>query len=188
MDEYARSAALRAIVIRVVTGNLPRADAIAYYASLLRGGLPREPGWIWDSLAGYIVDLNPAELLGPLRQAYEEGLCDSAWVSIEEAEHEADLTPAETLRCHGGLIEDTAAAMSWWACFKPEERSLGESDDEDGWDELDEDAGDDEGPAVPYVRAEPKIGRNEPCPCGSGKKHKKCCGGQTATPRDPAAE
>lgn len=22
----------------------------------------------------------------------------------------------------------------------------------------------------------PKIGRNDPCPCGSGKKHKKCCG------------
>jgi uncharacterized protein YecA (UPF0149 family) len=25
------------------------------------------------------------------------------------------------------------------------------------------------------VRVE-KVGRNEPCPCGSGKKHKKCCG------------
>jgi SWIM/SEC-C metal-binding protein len=24
--------------------------------------------------------------------------------------------------------------------------------------------------------AEKKIGRNDPCPCGSGKKHKKCCG------------
>ena len=24
--------------------------------------------------------------------------------------------------------------------------------------------------------AEKKVGRNEPCPCGSGKKHKKCCG------------
>ena len=24
-----------------------------------------------------------------------------------------------------------------------------------------------------------KIGRNEPCPCGSGKKYKKCCGGAT---------
>jgi uncharacterized protein YecA (UPF0149 family) len=22
----------------------------------------------------------------------------------------------------------------------------------------------------------PKVGRNEPCPCGSGKKYKKCCG------------
>lgn len=21
----------------------------------------------------------------------------------------------------------------------------------------------------------PKVGRNEPCPCGSGKKYKKCC-------------
>ena len=26
------------------------------------------------------------------------------------------------------------------------------------------------------VRKQPKIGRNEPCPCGSGKKFKKCCG------------
>jgi SEC-C motif-containing protein len=28
----------------------------------------------------------------------------------------------------------------------------------------------------PYVRKEPKIGRNDPCSCGSGKKYKKCCG------------
>jgi uncharacterized protein len=27
-------------------------------------------------------------------------------------------------------------------------------------------------------REEPKVGRNEPCPCGSGKKFKQCCGGQ----------
>ncbi len=26
------------------------------------------------------------------------------------------------------------------------------------------------------IRVEPKINRNEPCPCGSGKKYKKCCG------------
>jgi tetratricopeptide (TPR) repeat protein len=31
-------------------------------------------------------------------------------------------------------------------------------------------------PAEPYRRAEPKTGRNDPCPCGSGKKYKKCCG------------
>ncbi|WP_371747991.1 UPF0149 family protein [Hahella aquimaris] len=27
----------------------------------------------------------------------------------------------------------------------------------------------------PLVREEPKVGRNDPCPCGSGKKFKKCC-------------
>ena len=30
--------------------------------------------------------------------------------------------------------------------------------------------------AVPVVRDAPKVGRNDPCPCGSGKKFKKCCG------------
>jgi preprotein translocase subunit SecA len=29
---------------------------------------------------------------------------------------------------------------------------------------------------TPFVRAAPKVGRNDSCPCGSGKKHKKCCG------------
>lgn len=30
-----------------------------------------------------------------------------------------------------------------------------------------------------YARPTPKVGRNNPCPCGSGKKFKKCCGGST---------
>ena len=32
------------------------------------------------------------------------------------------------------------------------------------------------GKGTPIVRTTPKIGRNDPCPCGSGKKYKKCCG------------
>lgn len=31
-------------------------------------------------------------------------------------------------------------------------------------------------PSKPLVRNQPKIRRNEPCPCGSEKKYKKCCG------------
>lgn len=34
----------------------------------------------------------------------------------------------------------------------------------------------DQGPLKPVERQEEKRGRNEPCPCGSGKKYKKCCG------------
>ena len=33
--------------------------------------------------------------------------------------------------------------------------------------------------ATPVRRDEPKVGRNDPCPCGSGKKYKKCCGAGT---------
>jgi preprotein translocase subunit SecA len=30
--------------------------------------------------------------------------------------------------------------------------------------------------STPVVRSDEKVGRNDPCPCGSGKKYKKCCG------------
>lgn len=33
------------------------------------------------------------------------------------------------------------------------------------------------GYTFPQFRQVTKTGRNEPCACGSGKKHKKCCGG-----------
>ncbi len=47
-----------------------------------------------------------------------------------------------------------------------------------GLDEDDDFAGDFYRPYEPvetYVRPEPKVGRNDPCPCGSGRKYKKCC-------------
>ena len=34
--------------------------------------------------------------------------------------------------------------------------------------------------AEPVRRSGPKVGRNDPCPCGSGKKYKKCHGAQSA--------
>ena len=36
-------------------------------------------------------------------------------------------------------------------------------------------AGDDNATASPTI-SKPRIGRNEPCPCASGKKYKRCCG------------
>ncbi|MDP7743907.1 MAG: SEC-C metal-binding domain-containing protein, partial [Lentisphaeria bacterium] len=38
--------------------------------------------------------------------------------------------------------------------------------------------GSEDAPAArqPTVRSTPKVGRNEPCPCGSGKKYKRCHG------------
>ena len=33
-------------------------------------------------------------------------------------------------------------------------------------------------PAAPIRRDTPKVGRNDPCPCGSGRKYKKCCGAE----------
>lgn len=64
-----------------------------------------------------------------------------------------------------------------------EEHYFGEDDDdeeylEDEWEEDEDIEDDDEEPTPPsatVVREEPRIGRNDSCPCGSGKKYKKCC-------------
>lgn len=52
-------------------------------------------------------------------------------------------------------------------------------DDDDEYDD-ESDYSDDlftyDEPQQPFKREEPKVGRNDPCPCGSGKKYKKCCG------------
>ena len=50
------------------------------------------------------------------------------------------------------------------------------NDDYDDWEEVEDDteyfySGD-----KPFVRTTPKVGRNDPCPCGSGKKYKNCHG------------
>ncbi len=42
--------------------------------------------------------------------------------------------------------------------------------------DLEESFYDSEETMVPFVKDSPKIGRNAPCPCGSGKKYKNCCG------------
>ncbi|MGQ0752307.1 MAG: SEC-C metal-binding domain-containing protein [Betaproteobacteria bacterium] len=61
-----------------------------------------------------------------------------------------------------------------WRFYSPEaiaqrQERWAKEDAEDS----DEDESDDV--PAPYVREAPRIGRNEPCPCGSGKKYKKCC-------------
>lgn len=63
-----------------------------------------------------------------------------------------------------------------WRFYRPdaiaERQARWAREDAEGWDEL-EDAYFDL--PTPYVRETPKVGRNDPCPCGSGKKYKKCC-------------
>ena len=64
--------------------------------------------------------------------------------------------------------------------------AAGEFDDEDG-DEFDDEFGDDEDfvPKPTFIRETARVGRNDPCPCGSGKKFKKCCYGKQAVEERP---
>jgi hypothetical protein len=75
------------------------------------------------------------------------------------------------------------------AIERRQERWEEEDADSDGDEREGEDALPEEAP-LSYVRATPKVGRNDPCPCGSGKKYKHCCmkqdGNVETSPEDPA--
>ena len=66
---------------------------------------------------------------------------------------------------HHPLLADLAARQDRWA----EEAARGDGDFAD-----DNDLPYDK-PDVPYIRFTEKVGRNDPCPCGSGRKFKQCC-------------
>ena len=68
---------------------------------------------------------------------------------------------------HRHFVEDTVAEMGWWACFHKDRTKKPAASNS----KLNQVA-----PSNQIKRPAAKTGRNEPCPCGSGKKYKKCCG------------
>ncbi len=164
VNEYVRSACLRALTVLVAEDKLDREQVVDYFHNLFHGRLEREPGFIWSALVVACCDLYPEELVHDIERAYEDGLVDPFDIRMESvldalAVGEEEIVQRSKQR-RGGLIEDTVAEMRRWACFKE----------------------DTEAPTnlFPTMAKQPvvkgkKIGRNDPCPCGSGKKYKKCC-------------
>jgi HEAT repeat protein len=93
-----------------------------------------------------IMDVGTAENLPDLREAYAQGRVDEELLSLEEVEAHFDSS-----------IPNLPFLFS-----KPNPQEREEEEEEAP-------------KSQPYV-AEVKVGRNDPCPCGSGKKYKKCCG------------
>ncbi|MGD9949714.1 MAG: YchJ family protein [Desulfobulbus sp.] len=75
-----------------------------------------------------------------------------------------------------GLVEFRATALAGERLIVLRERSRFVRE-EGGWRYLDGEFIEEEQPSIPSPAAKTKkVGRNDPCPCGSGKKFKKCCG------------
>jgi hypothetical protein len=198
-NQWARSSAIKSIVAMVALGEHPRQVAIEYFRNLLREKLEREAAEYygpWDSLVSAAIDLYPEDLYPEIREAFQEGLVQVLLIkedvdAVLERGKEAVL--ADLPRKYP-LITDAVAEMEWWACFEDfdievqeepekvsppvvEERFLG-SASSPGMTFSGPDQGDrrETREVRTIVRETPKIGRNDSCTCGSGKKYKKCCG------------
>ena len=176
-DEWGRSAGVGALMLLAAWAEVPRAPVIDWFLWLAREGLEREPSAVWDSLAADSADVEALEVFPELRRAYDRELIDAQFMRRTELDAAEARPRGETVRQtreRHPPIDDVAAATAWW------DRLSRDADDKSEGLVYDDDVGNADvseygAVAEPY-RAPPKVGRNEPCPCGSGKKYKKCCG------------
>lgn len=179
VEEFVRSSVIQAFLVLEHTGQMPRAQVVAYLKSLFDGRLPRDESYAWCALADAVVNLPAPELVEDVRRAFNLDLFDPCYLTLEIFEEdllEYNLADSDKY-C---VITDAIGEMEWWAAFHPEDSEpVGFQDTEAPLPEPPyaySPAGEHNYDlSKPFVR-EPKIGRNEPCPCGSGMKYKKCCG------------
>jgi uncharacterized protein YchJ len=176
-NEWARGAALGSLVTLVSARVKSREEIVSYFADLFHGRLTDKNENVWSELVAYSADLYAPELLNEIEKAYEQGLVDPSFVGLNEVRR--DLAKGKEWALdrlandsHRKLIDDTVAEMQWWACFNEEENRKQKA----GASAPDPLNSQWENSFTGFKRTTPKIGRNDPCPCGSGKKYKKCCG------------
>jgi hypothetical protein len=161
INEYIRAAAMDGMLTLVAEDVIPRATLIAYFRQLFHGTFERTWSFMWDALVGRCTDLYPEELMPEIRQAFEDDLIDEGYIDLYwvrkvlAAGKEAALRNLRNDR-HYQFINDTVRLMEGWISYQAP-------------------------PPPPEPAPQPapppkKVGRNDPCPCGSGIKYKYCCG------------
>ena len=181
INQYVRDAALRTFVVLVANGKKSREEVMAYFQSLFRDKLERKESYIWGALIVCCIDLYPEEVYEDIQQVYAndwvERILGGFFVGFDEVKevHQLGKEKALTLlqeNHYCTLIDDTVLEMQDWASFKEASKSQKKIEPAKSHKPKKQK------PAPRYVkpREGKKIGRNEPCSCGSGKKYKKCCG------------
>lgn len=179
---FDRGAGLRALAILVHRGVYPRERLLD---RMVRLGESLDETNEQDPLLGnQIVDvalrLHAVEIREFVLGLYERGVAEIMFIEPEYVDEHLRAGPAlaEETRDLERRITSAWESVKSWAFFDQEDESSMNTSSEEldpgVISELAEDTFVD--PEQRPYRAPPKIGRNDPCPCGSGKKYKKCCG------------
>jgi Protein of unknown function (DUF1186)/SEC-C motif len=179
-DEYVRAKMCQAIAMLTRRGELPREATAAFLRDCFSQLEPKENCYVWSGWLDAVAWLGLTELKPLVQQAFLRGSIDPEWLTFKEFEQDLQYSvehpEAEPLYPDGdlSLFGETVAELSGWDGFKPEAPRSKMLDRGplgplggllDSLDSL----------GTPHRDPLRHVGRNDPCPCGSGKKFKKCC-------------
>ena len=122
-----------------------------------------------------LIDINADRLLPEIEKLYElgyvsMGICGDLTSVNEDIIKPSQYDHTKKLMNISDRYENITTT---WACYSEDDDKVMDDDVVDYDEMLYDDYK--EMPEILPVRKESKIGRNDPCPCGSGKKYKKCC-------------
>src|SRR5215213_6051990 len=142
-----------------------------------RGARPQQESFVWSGWVLAIGLLGLEALSGVVRQAFGRGLIEPMVMGYDHFRRDLERTLADPERMAGfeydriGPLEDAIGELSGWYAFSDaakrdqERRATSPGDARLAFADAPQS----------FVDPFKGVGRNDPCPCGSGKKFKKCC-------------
>lgn len=172
-NKWVRAEMLRALELLYVLEEIDR-DRLVEYHRRLYDKLERKDDILWGALVHSTARLHFAELRSKINRAFAQELVDLSFVNMDDVDQMLANASPETVEpdvlsaAEEAYIDDAYAEARDWYDFKDED----ERQRELARREKAEAAARQAKPAPPPS----KVGRNDPCPCGSGKKYKHCHG------------
>jgi hypothetical protein len=173
-DEFVRSRMCETLAMLVLQDRLDRAEVAPFLRDCWINLQPRDGCYVWAGWQSAIAMLGLVELRDIVKEAFDRRIVNPGWLSYED--FESDLTLAILNSAEPGarrddeytLFGDTIEELSTWYCFSEKYKQERERVRNMLLAPL--------FPSSEPVRNPLRgVGRNDPCPCGSGKKYKKCC-------------
>ncbi len=205
LDPFVQMDVTQSFFYLVRDGGMTRDEAVGRLHGMLRAAIADADCQTATERLTELAKYVPHEALEEIRSAYHDDLIDPlqiSWSDVEQCIAEGeDGFQTKLGECLPTSILDTVDELVEWAENRKEFESAFERDepvvdpvyqsqfqqvmamlrrDFEGFTPIDLKTLDTDDPEIEVgaiYQTGRRVGRNEPCPCGSGKKHKKCCGG-----------
>ncbi len=171
-EQFMRSRMCEALAMVTLRGELDRAMAGRILRDAFMEMQPQAQNFVWFGWQSAIAMLGLSDLTDLVKKAFDRGFIDSHALQFDHFEQDLRRgierlgEPWRPDDYEYTLFGDTIDELSGWYCFSEqysedqERRRQGEANRVG---------------SLPLENPFKSIGRNDPCPCGSGKKFKRCC-------------
>ena len=186
-DEFVRARMCETVALVAIRGALPREEAARFLQACFSDLKPMRGDLVWDGWQTAIALLGLTELEPLVMRAFRRGSISADWLRIRNFEDDLrrgvknPTAPWQQETDYAPFV-DTIAELADWDGYGPEPYGDEDVDEIDAASsgEFTRPPGPSTQsfkPAVISYKVNPykNVGRNDPCPCGNGKKYKKCC-------------